>query len=183
MDASTSSAATTCRATTGCTRCRCSTRRRKPGENDGSPATWRTGRGTPSAGSCSPGTRTPSSSTTATRGTSRARSPRNHPIRSTRAGIHRRLRCRTTWCSSSAGSTRTTPSRPIRPERLRGGRTSLRAIRRSRPPASISWCRKSTTRRPIGTSHSRTPGWPSRSTRRWSPCRRGRDGMTGKSAR
>ena len=43
---------------------------------------------------------------TAIRGTSRAHNRPTRPIRSTRAGIRRRLRCRTTWCWLSAGSTR-----------------------------------------------------------------------------
>ena len=59
-------------------------------------------------------------STAAIRGTSRAPSPPTPPTRSTPAGIHRRFRCRTTWCWSSADSTRTTLSPPD-PDRVTKG--------------------------------------------------------------
>ena len=49
----------------------------------------------------------------AIRETSRARNHPNRRTRSTAAGIRRRFRCRTTRCSSSAASIKTTPSLPI----------------------------------------------------------------------
>ncbi len=81
------------------------------------------GRAIPSASSCSPATRTRSTTTAAISGTSRARSPRSRRTRSTPAGIRRRCRCRTTRCSWSAASTRTTPLRRIPTASRRAGRT------------------------------------------------------------